>query len=218
MYILIAGGGKIGEFLAQTLKRGKNTIAVIEKDESVAQKLAENVSDILVIVGDACDPNRLKDAGIERTKILVATTGDDEDNLIISQLAKDSFGVPHVIARINNPKNEPIFNALGIEAISSTTIIAKLIEEEASVGDITTLLALKKGNLAIIEAVLSPSSPVINKEVKDLNLPPDCILASVLRGEEVIFPRGNTILKSNDSVIALVSSHKEKELKKALLG
>ena len=218
MYILIVGGGKIGESLARTLFKANHSIAIIEKDESIAKRLAEELSDALIIAGDGCDPRRLEDAGIEKAKVVVAATGDDEDNLIIAQLAKESFHIPRVVARVNNHKNEQIFQALDIDAVSVTPIISKLIEEEATVGDIITLLALKKGKLAIVEVDLTPESPAVNHPVKDLKLPSDCILASIIRGEQAIFPKGETILQSEDSIIALTSPKHEKDLKKILLG
>lgn len=218
MYIVIVGGGKVGEALARTLAGRKHQAVVIEKDDRIANKVAEGLEGIMVISGDGCDPLKLEDAGIDRADVVAAVTGDDEDNLVICQLAKESYNVKKTIARINNPRNERTFQKLGIAAVSSTAIISKLIEEEATVGDIVTLLSLKKGKLAIVEAELTSESPVVNQRVKDIKLPTDCVLTSIIRGGQVIFPKGDTLLKPKDSVIALSTSKQEKELKKVLLG
>lgn len=151
MYVLIVGGGKVGETLAQDLAKGKHDVALVEKDDLIARKIAEDLDKVLVISGDGCDPAKLEDAGIARAQVVSAVTGEDEDNLIICQLARDTFGVPRVIARVNNPRNETIFQKLGIDTVSSTTIITKLIEEEATIGDIFTLLALKRGKSSVGE-------------------------------------------------------------------
>ncbi len=218
MNILIVGIGKIGEALTKDLLSRGHNIVVIEKDESIAQRIAEEYDKILVIAGDGCDPLRLEDAKIGRAQIVAAVTGDDEDNLIISQLAKEIYKVPRVIARVNNPRNEETFKALGIDGVSATTIITKLIEEEATVGDLVTLLTLKRGKISILGATLDVGSPASGKRIKDLSLPANCIIASVLRGGKAIFPRGETVFHPNDSVIALTTVEHEKELKKILLG
>ena len=189
-----------------------------EKNETFARRSAEELDNVLVIAGDGCDPARLEDAGINRAQVVTAVTGDDEDNLIICQLARDTFGVPRVIARVNNPRNEITFQKLGIDTVSSTTIITKLIEEETTVSDMFSLLALKRGKLSIVEASLDTKSPVIEKPIKDLKLPADSILASIVRGNQIIFPKGDTRLQPGDSVIALVTIEQEKALRETLLG
>ena len=151
MFIVIVGGGKVGEYLAKRLSARKNNIVLIEKNENTAANLSEDLDKVIIIAGDGCDPKRLEEAKIERANVVAAVTGDDEDSLIICQLAKETYKVPRVIARVNNPKNGPTFKDLGIDAVSSTIIISKLIEEEASVGDIFNLLSLKKGKIAIIK-------------------------------------------------------------------
>ncbi|MBU0573383.1 MAG: NAD-binding protein [Candidatus Margulisiibacteriota bacterium] len=217
MYIVIVGGGKVGTFMAKALSSRKHDIVLIEKDEKRAQKVAEDLDKILVICGDGCDPHVLEDAHAEKARVLVTVTGDDEDNLIISQLAKDTFKVPRAIARINNPRNEQTFQMLGIDAISSTTIISKLIEEEATIGEIKTLLSLKRGKLAIVEMTLTPDSPATGKKVLDLKMPEESIIASIIRDEKIVFPRGNTVLFPGDSIIVLTQSDKEKDVKKVFM-
>lgn len=218
MYVLVVGGGKVGTSLAKTLAVKGFDAALVEKDEIIAQRIAEQVEHVLLISGDGCDPARLEDAGIARAQVVAAVTGDDEDNLIICQLARDTFHVPRVIARVNNPRNEATFQKLGIDTVSSTSIISKLIEEEATIGDIFTLLALKRGKLSIVEVIIGPKAPVVGKSIKELKLPADSILATICRGNQIIFPKGETKLQPGDSIIALATNEQEKALRESLLG
>ncbi|MDZ4654279.1 MAG: NAD-binding protein [Coriobacteriia bacterium] len=220
MYIVVNGGGKVASYLAKTLLERGHSVALIEKRETVAHKLAgELTGSPLIVRGDGCDVAYQEDAGVGRADVFVAATGDDDDNLVSCQLAKVAFGVPRTVARVNNPKNEHIFNALGIEAISSTTIISRMIEEEATVGDIHTLSALRKGDVAIVEVTLPVDRCVVcGKKVADLSLPGDCILVALMRGEEVVTVHGDTEMQPGDTVIAFTKVEHEKTLKKALTG
>jgi len=218
MYVLIVGGGKVGKSLAKALSTSGFDVALVEKEAEIADRIAEDVDKALIISGDGCDPARLEDAGIARAQVVTAVTGDDEDNLIICQLARDTFGVPRVIARVNNPSNVETFQRLGIDTVSSTTIITKLIEEEATIGDIFTLLALKRGKLSIVEAILKSKSPAANKPIKSLKLPDQSILATIIRENQIIFPKGDTKLLAGDSIIALSTIEQEKALREALIG
>jgi len=160
-----------------------------------------------------------EDAGVTAADVFVAATGDDDDNLVACQLARIAFGVPRAVARVNNPKNEHIFHALGIEAVSSTTIISRLIEEEATIGDIRTLMALRKGDMAIVEIKLPVDRCVVcGKQVADLNLPVDCLIVALLRGDSVIAVHGDTEMQPGDVVIAFTNVSHERALKKALTG
>ena len=221
MYIVINGGGKVGSYLARTMLESGHDVALIEKRSEVVEKLVGELPEgVLLIHGDGCDAAFQEDAGVGRAEVFVAATGDDDDNLVACQLAKVAFGLPRAVARVNNPKNEHIFNALGIEAISSTTIISRMIEEEATVGDIRTLIALRKGNMAIVEIELPTDRCVVcNKSVSELDLPVDCILVALVRGEdEVVTVHGDTRLQPGDQVIAFTAVEHEKTLKKALTG
>ena len=221
MYIVINGGGKVASYLARKMAELGHDVAIIEKRDTIVEKLSAELPDhTLIIHGDGCDAAFLEDAGVSRADVFVSSTGDDDDNLVACQLAKIAFGVPRAIARVNNPKNERIFNTLGIEAISSTTIISRMIEEEATVGDIRTLIALRKGNMAIVEIELPTDRCVVcDKEVASLNLPPDCILVALIRGDdEVVTVHGDTKLQPGDVVIAFTNVERERALKKALTG
>ena len=216
IHIVISGGGKVGSFIAKELSEKGHTVIVIEKDPEICEKLAMTTK-AMVIQGDACDYRYQEEARVDRAEVFAAVTGDDDDNLVACQLAKTSFNVPRVVARVNNPKNERIFNLMGVDAISSTTVISHLIEEETTVGDIITLHMMKKGRIAIVEVdIPEPGCLACSKSVKELGLPEGCVLVSILRGEELIVPRGETVLKPGDSVIAVTKVDKEERLKRIL--
>lgn len=218
MYIIIAGAGKVGYFLAKRLVANKNTVSIVDKDKVVCEELSKEL-EALVINGDACDPHILEEAGIERADVLAAVTGDDEDNLIICQMAKQLFNVQRTVGRVNNPDNEHTFSELGIDVpVDSTKLIAKVIEEEVSFSDFVNLMSFKRGKLTIVRVDLPADSPVINKAVKDISLPKDSVLVSILRGEDVIVPRGDTVLKPGDDLIALTLIGNEPQLLNLLVG
>ena len=221
MYVVINGGGKVASYLARTLLENGHDVALIEKRADVVEKLAlELPSNALMILGDGCDAGYQDDAGVARADVFVSVTGDDDDNLVACQLARVAFGVPRAVSRVNNPKNEHIFNALGIEAISSTTIISRMIEEEATVGDIRTLATLRKGNMAIVEIELPVDRCVVcNKPVSSLNLPPNCVLVAVVReNDDIDTVKGDTLMGPGDTVVAFTSVSSERALKKLLTG
>lgn len=220
MFIVINGGGKVASFLANTLLERGHAIALIEKRESVADKLAAELpKHPLIILGDGCDVSFQEDAGVGHADVFAAVTGDDDDNLVSCQLAKTAFGVPRCVARVNNPKNQHIFNALGIEAISSTSIIARMVEEETTISDIRTLASLRKGNMAVVEIDLPTDRCVVcDKRVADLNLPVDCVLFAIVRGDDVITVHGDTTMQAGDVVVAFTAVEHEAQLKRALTG
>lgn len=218
MYIVVNGGGKVGSFLARTLKKHGHDVALIERREELCKKLAVECPGCLIINGDGCDMVFQRDAGTEHADVFASVTGDDDDNLVACRLAKVAFKTPRTVARVNNPKNERIFYELGIDAISTTTVIAHIIEEETTIGDVITLLPLKKGKLALVEVELpADRCKVCNTSIAKLGLPEDCVLVSVIRGDDVIIPKGTTTIEPGDTVIALVAAGKEEELKRILV-
>ena len=218
MYILIVGAGKVGYFLAKRLCHGKHTVGIVEKDKTMCEDIAKEL-EALVINGDGCDPRILEEAGIDRADVVAAVTGDDEDNLIICQLAKERFNIGRTVGRVNNPDNEHTFSELGVDVpVDSTKIIAKIIEEEVSFSDFVNLMSFKRGKLAIVRVDLPGESPVINKQVQDIQLPQDSVLVSIVRGEEVIVPKGNTVLRTGDDIIALTLIGNEPQLLNLLVG
>jgi len=218
MYIVIVGAGKVGYFLAKRLCASRHTVSIVEKDRQVCEDIAKKL-ELLVVNGDGCDPEILEEAGVRRADVVAAVTGDDEDNLIICQLAKELFNIRRTIGRVNNPDNERVFAELGIDVpVDATMIIGKIIEEEVSFSDFVNLMSFKRGKLAIVRVDLSEDSPVINKEIKDIVLPQDSVLVSILRGEEVVVPKGNTVLQAGDDIIALTMVGNESQLLNLLLG
>ncbi len=209
MYVVLVGGGKVGYYLTRTLQSEGHEVLLIEERNDRASRLTEDLGDA-VLIGDGCNPNTLEEAGVSRAEVVAAVTGHDEDNLIVCQVAKEKFGVLRTIARINNPKNKDIFRRLGIDSVvSSTEIIYHMIEQQIPTGDIIPLAALRRGDIEIIEADLTKSSPVAGKTLADIHLPADSIIISVLRGDDVRLPSGDTTLLPGDTVIALVKQDQE---------
>lgn len=218
MYIILIGGGNVGYHLAKSLSKDKHLVAVIETDENQCRRISERL-DILVINGNGCEKRFLREAGIERADVVAAVTGDDETNLIACQIAKKSFSIKRTVARVNDPRNEYSFSQLGIDVpVNSTSIIAKIIEEETTLDDILPLFTFKKGKLAIVRVDLPSFSPVKNKKVKEIMLPKDCVLVSILRGENLLLPSGDTVLMEGDEVVALTTIENEKKTFDLLIG
>lgn len=216
MNVLIVGLGKTGSFLSQELAEGgRHRVVAIDSSESCAKAAAETIK---AIWADGCDPAVLEAAGVRNSEIVVATTGDDEDNLVIAQLAKSHFGVPRVIARVNNPRNQWLYTKeWGVDvAVSPTDIITKIIQEEMSLGDLVTLLKLKGGKMALVEILLDADSKSPGKVISDLKLPQDSVIIAVMRGGDIVVPVGSTRLEANDELLALTSVEKEQELMEAL--
>ncbi len=218
MYIVIVGAGKVGYFLAKRLWQDKHSVALVEKNKDVCSALSEEL-DVLIINGDGCDPRYLQEAGISRADVVAAVTGEDEDNLIVCQLAKERFSVKRTVGRVNDPKNEHLFSELGVDVpIDATEIIAKIIEEEVSFSDFVNLMSFKRGKLAIVRVDLPEDSPVINKRVQDIDFPPQSVLISIIRGEDVIVPKGDTTFEPRDEIIALTLIENEQQLLNKFLG
>lgn len=217
MYIIVVGGGKVGYYLAKTLISYKHKVVVIEPVKEMCEKVANELN-IPVCNGDGTTIDILTEMNVSKADIFIAVTGRDEDNLIACQLAKRNFGVKRTIARVNNPKNIQVFERLGVDiAVSSTSIIADLIEQEVDYSGMKTLMKLKNGKIVLSEIYISKDSPVINKSLKDIDLPKDCIIISVIRDEEVVIPNGFTMLQPGDYVIAVSSLENQLGLRKFFL-
>ena len=213
MYIIIVGGGNIGYYLAKQLCSAKHEVLLLEKDRTRYRILAEELGEV-IMQGDGCQADQQLEAGFGRADAVVATTGSDDDNLVVCQMAKMEFNVPRTISRVNDPRNEKLFHQLGIDAtVSSTKIIYNLIEQEVGGGEMIPLAALNRGNIEIVEIEIGTKSPVLNKEVRNLNLPPDALIISIIRDEHAVLPSGETVLMLHDSVIALVNADREPELR-----
>lgn len=218
MHIIIIGGGRLGVFLAKRLLSEKHTVVIIEKEQEVAQDIARDLN-VVMIHGDGCDPRILEQAGIDRANVIAAVTGKDEDNFIVCQIAKDKYKVNRTVARVNDPDNERAFNELGIDVpIGATVILGKIIEEEVSFTDFVDLFSFKRGKLALIRVDLPEDSPVINKPLQQLQLPPNSVLVSIIRRDEVVVPKGDTVLQPLDDVVALTFVEHKQELLNYLIG
>lgn len=216
MKSLIAGGGKIGYYLLKTLKERNQQVVLIERDPDTCAGIAEEL-DAEIICGDGTDLDVLRDAGIEDADIVAAVTGTDEENLVICQIAKVDFNVGKTIARINNPKNIAMFKALGVDkAVCSTEVIANLIEWEFEKDNVKIVQTFERGAMILAETIIGNDSPWRNKTVKELDLPDECVIVSIMRDGRVIYPRGNTRIIENDRVLAVLNAHVMPEFRKRL--
>lgn len=222
MNLIIVGGGKVGYNLAKTLAPKKHRIVVIEKNKDLCMKIVSELNSlgIAVINGDGTDISYLQDANIESADALISVTGQDQDNLIACQVAKRKFNLKRTIARVNNPKNIEIFKKFGVDsAVSSTAIIADMIEREVDIdiSGIKTLLTVKNSRISINGIIIPDDSYVINKSIKDLKIPSDCSIISIIRNDGVIIPNGDSIIQAGDNIIAISKSGNKDELKEYLL-
>ena len=219
MFVIIVGGGKTGSQLAVQLLDEGHEIRLIEDRPVVLQRLRQELPEKILVEGDGSSPDVLEAAGVRRANALAAVTGEDEANLVITTLARYEFNVPRTIARVNNPKNAWLFNKdMGVDvALNQSDILAKLIAEEMSLGDMMTLLKLRRGEYSIVEEKVHPRAVVVGKALRDLSLPSECVFTAILRHGRMILPRGDTVLEALDEVISLVHSSQLTKLA-ALLG
>lgn len=219
MYVIIVGAGKVGYHLSTLLLSQGHEVMLIEKEKAKVAALMQELGDS-IMPGDGSTMEALTEAGANRADAIVAATGHDEDNLVICQLSKMMFFGPRTIARVNNPRNEETFWSLGIDAtVSATRLINALIQEQVKAPDLLIpLLTIRGGNVEIVQTYISPASQVINKKIKELVLPKGTLFISIIRGEEVIIPRGDTEFREDDQVIALVKKVHEEVLRKILSG
>ena len=217
MFLIIIGGGKVGYYLARALSELKHKVTVIESNRELCLNIANTTSnlDVNVINGDGTSINYLIDAEIEIADALIAVTGKDQDNLVACQIAKNKFNIKKTIARVNNPKNIKIFEKLGVNAaVSSTASIVDIIEREVFISGLKSLGTV--GNLSVNEIKLLPNYYSVNKQIKDLEFPKDCIIISIIRNNDVIIPGGSTKLLSGDEVITVSKKGTEEEVKNVL--
>jgi trk system potassium uptake protein len=216
MYAIVAGGGKVGYYLAKELVEQGHEVLVIERDGKQCAIIQEDLGDI-VMQGDAAEASVLAEAGTARSDVIVAVTGDDEDNLVISQVAKKRFRVPRAIARINNPKNEQIFRMLGIDAtVSSTDVILGVLEQELPPHAVVPLLRLRHADVEVVETVLDNNAPVVGRAIRELSLPSDSTISLIIRGATPLFPSGDTRLAAGDEVIAITTTRSSARLRDLL--
>ena len=204
--VLVVGGGKVGTYLASLLLADGHSVTVIEGQSEEFYRLRQNLPAEVHIQGNGTDPLVLEAAGIRQADVVAAVSRVDETNLVITSLARFEFNVPRTIARVNNPKNAWLFTPeMGVDvALNQADLMAHLIAEEMSLGDMMTLLKLRRGQYSIVENRVDPRAAASGKPVRELDLPHECVLTAIFRGGELIIPRGETILQPYDEVLALV--------------
>ncbi len=218
MYIVVVGGGKVGYFLAKELLEAGHELVILEKNAARARQIADELGSI-VLNRDGCEGKHLAEAGANRAAIVAAVTGDDEDNLVVCQMAKHHFDVPRTIARVNNPKNETLFRHLGVdEIISPTRMALASIEQDIPVHELLHLADLKGGELQLLEAQIAADSPAIGRRATDIPLPDGCSLFVLLRGSSVQAIRGDTVFEVGDKVLAIARAECEVQLRRELIG
>ena len=218
MYIIIVGGGKVGYYLTKTLVNEGYEILLIESNPRKVATFTERFGAV-VLQGDGGEVATLDKAGAARADVVVAVTGEDEDNLVICQVAKARFNVPKTIARVNNPKNEQIFRLLGIDVtVSQTNVILNIIEQEIPDRPLVHLMTLKHAQMAIVETVVGPNSTAANQPVNDIALPPNVVISAILRDGDLLIPRGETEVLAGDEVIAVTDRASEEPLRRLLTG
>ena len=218
MFILVVGGGKVGYYLAKELIENGHEVVIMEKDGARAGQIADELGSI-AIAADGCEGTSLGQAGCARADIVAAVTGDDEDNLVICQMAKHHFDVPRTIARVNNPKNERLFRQLGVDELSSPTrMILATIEQDIPVHELLHLATLGEGALELTEAHLQAGSPAIGRTPRDLAIPEGCSLFGVIRGGKAMALGPDMPFAEGDKVIAIGRMDAETVLHRLLIG
>lgn len=217
MRVAIAGAGNVGTYIAADLKAAGHEVLLIEQNPDLVARLAPTL-DVRWFVADACEVSSLEAAGLADVEVCVAATGDDEDNLVISLLAKQEFAVPRVVARVNHPQNQWLFNeAWGVDvSVSTPHLLTALVEEAVSVGSLVRLLQFEDARL--VEVTLTDDSPATGRQLMELGIPRDASIVAVVRDRHVIVPRGETSLSAGDEVLVLVTTEAEDAVRRLLVG
>ena len=215
--VLIVGGGKTGAHLAVLLVEDGYSVKIIEARRDVLAKLHKELPTEVIVEGDGTDVELLRSSGIEEVDVVAVMTGLDEVNLAVAALVRLEFGVPRVVARVNNPKNAWLFTPeMGVDVtLNQSVLIARMIADKITLGDV---MSLQKGNFCVLETHLGANSPAVNCAVAELSLPADCLLVAIVRAEGMLVPRGDTVLLAGDEVVAVVSATAKEELNALLIG
>lgn len=216
MRIVVAGAGNVGAFVAAQLLEAEHQVVVIDRDADRVDQLQRSGAE--VVVGDACEPSQLSRTDPARADVLVAVTGDDEDNLVISLLSKQEFGVPRVIARVNNPANEWMFDARwGVDlSVSTPHLLTALVQEAVSVGSLVRLLSFDQGKASLLEITLADGATILGQEIAGAGFPRDSTVVAILRRDRVVVPRGDTTFAAGDEVLVLVTPASEPDVRALL--
>jgi trk system potassium uptake protein TrkA len=217
MYIIVVGGGKVGYYLTKTLLTEDHEVLLIERDPEKVETFSERLGAV-VLKGDGAEAATLAEAGAARADVVIAVTGEDEDNLVICQMAKQKFHVGRSIARVNNPKNEQLFRLLGVDVtVSQTNFILNLIGQAIPERSFIHLMNLRYAGLAIVEASITEQSPVANQAIADIELPVSCAIAAIARGKDIVIPDADTVIEVGDEIIAVTHLKQEDALRSLLV-
>ncbi len=222
MKVIIAGAGSVGRYMADQLQSSGHQVTLVDNNISLvnSRRPHDEQGGVTWFLGDACEVGVLEAVGAADADVVAAVTGDDEDNLVVSLLSKQEFAVPRVVARVNNPKNEWMFNDMwGVDvSVSTPHLLTGLVEEAVTVGSFVRLLSLEGGKARLAEVTLASDSPAIAKEVANLGLPREATVVAVLRDGHVVVPRADTVLRAGDEVLVLVTGGSEDDVRRALVG
>lgn len=218
MLVIVVGGGRTGSHLATLLHSQGHQVRLVEHRKPTLTRLHRELPTEIIVEGEGTDPQTLESVGIKEAQVVAAVTDNDADNLVTASLARYHFNVKRVIARVNNPKNAWLFTKeMGVDvALNHADLMAKLIEEEMSLGDMMILSKLRRGKYTLVEEKIYPGAKAIGVAIKDLLLPPNCVISGILRGSEMIMPRGITMLEAGDEIIAMVDDDAAHELARLL--
>ena len=221
MRIVVVGAGKVGTYMASDLSANGHDVVIVERDAGRIDRRRglPELSHVTWVVADGCEVSELVEAEPELADVLVAATGDDEDNLVISLLAKQEFAVPRVLARVNHPANEWMFNELwGVDiAVSTPHLLSALVEEAVSVGSLVRLMQVAGGKARLVEITLSADSPVVGSQLVDVGFPRGASVVAIVRAGDVVVPRGDTTLYRGDEVLILVTDETEQQVTQLLV-
>jgi len=217
MQVIIVGGGRVGKHLALLLLNEGHRVKLVESNPE--KVLDPDLPASVWILGDGADPAILETAGIQQAQVVAAMTGADETNLVVTSLARFEFKAPRILARVNHPKNAWLFTPeMGVDvALNQADLMAHLIAEEMSLGDMMTLLKLRKGQYSLVEEKVHPTAIAAHQAIRDLDLPAECILTAIIRKGQLMIPRGNMVLQPADEVLAVVHAAQAVQLA-AILG
>ncbi|HEV2906841.1 MAG TPA: TrkA family potassium uptake protein [Actinomycetota bacterium] len=220
MRVVVTGAGNVGRHMANDLRVRGHDVTVIDQDPDIAERARKEAeAGVDVVLGDACEPWVLDKADLATCDVLVAATGDDEDNLVTSLLAKQEYGVPRVVARVNHPKNEWLFTGQwGVDVpMSPPHILTALVEEAVTSGDLVRLLKLEGGQVTLVEVTINDSSPMAGRALYELRLPQDSAVVAILRGGHVVIPQPETQLVAGDEIMAIATPEVEDAIRSALM-
>jgi len=220
MRIVISGAGAVGKHLAGDLTKRGHEVTLVEQDPATLEEARDWAPTAAFLLGDACEPWVLEKAELRTADVVVAVTGDDEDNLVTSLLSKQEYGVPRVLARVNHPDNEWLFTEQwGVDAaVSPPHILTAMVEEEVTVGDLVRLLPLEHGRISIVELTIPEDSPSAGRPVYELRMPPDSAIVAIIRESHVVIPQLETVIAGGDEILALSVPEAEDALRAAILG